>query len=411
MFSKVLISHPGKQHVHQVVYSLQQAGVLAKFITSLWYQPKKMPYNIVNFLPPRARSIVEREFKKRYFEKLDEKYIEQFPVLELIRKGLAWALTENKKQVAIYLVHQIHDWHVSKSIARINPDVIIGYETSSLKTFKEARQRKIKTILDFSQVHYKFINVLIQRYAEFGSLFRDKRLLSKINLIKEKELEYADHIIALSDFAKKTLVTYGIKEERIHIANLGVDLDTFKQKTSYRKNGMFKVLYVGPITKRKGISILLEAYKQLNLKNAQLTLIGGMADAKGVLKNYEGIYKHIPYLLHKQLASYYQDADIFVLPSYLDSWGMVVMEAMASGTPVIISDNTGTKEAVRDNVDGFIIPSGDVEMLKDKIEFFYRNREKCGELGSNARKQAEKYKWESYHDRMIHILREVYNRQ
>ncbi len=406
--ARILVSHPGKQYVQHLLFSLQRAGLLTKFITSIWYKPKSLPYNLVNLLPSGMRRILENELKKRYYDKLNERYIEEFPAFELLYRITEPILSRGGREKFMYLLHNMHDRYVSRRLKKIEPDVIIGYENSSLRTFREARRRGIITVLDFSQVHYKFIDALMERYEEFKGIYSDKRLIKRTNLYKEEELENADYIIALSDFAKKTLTDNGIRAERIYKSNLGVDLSTFKKKTIYKKDGIFKILYTGSITKRKGITILLEAYRQLNLKKAQLILTGGMADGKDVLKRYSGTFKYIPHLHHAELASAYQDADIFVLPSYLDSWGMVVIEAMASGTPVIVSENTGAKEAVHSGQDGFVIPVADVDALKEKMLFFYEDRERIGEFGNNARCQAEKYSWESYYAKISAIMKEVY---
>src|SRR5207253_879376 len=133
-------------------------------------------------------------------------------------------------------------------------------------------------------------------------------------------------------------------------------------KSKYNSNPVFRILYTGMISQRKGINILLEAFKALNLKNAELILIGPNFDGNELLKKYEGYYTHYSFLPHEELVSEYQKADIFVLPSYLDSWAMVVLEAMACGTPVIVSENTGSKDAVQKG-GGFVIPIDNVEAL------------------------------------------------
>jgi glycosyltransferase involved in cell wall biosynthesis len=168
---------------------------------------------------------------------------------------------------------------------------------------------------------------------------------------------------------------------------------------------------VGTIKRRKGIHLLLEAYRQLNLKNSELILIGEIADSRDVLKKYKGLYRHISYLGHDKLVSYYQDADVLVLPSYLESWAMVVIEAMACGTPVIVSENTGSREAVIDGVNGFIIPVDDVRRLKERILYFYNNRDKLEYFGRNAREQAETYTWENYRKNIREVILEIWSKR
>lgn len=407
MRPRVLVSHPGRQHAHQLVYALQEGGYLKKFITSLWYKPRDFPYRFINLLPPKLRKSVEGELRKRYYEKIDEGFIEQFPVFEILRESFDRLSKGYKEELGICLVNQIHDWYVSKRIEKIDLSMVIGYETSSSMTFRKAKSLGLITILDLAQVHYRFIDDIRRKYPEFDRTF-DGDVSSKVNRLKEEELNHADYIIAFSNLVKESLISHGISESKIYLANLGFDPSKFKQKEYYRKDGVLKILYVGAIKKAKGIRLLLEAYRQLNIKDIELILIGGMSDGRDVLSKYEGIYKHIHYLDHDQLVSYYQDADVFIFPSYLDSWGMVVIEAMACGTPVIVSENTGAKEAVIDGVNGFIIPVEDIGALKEKILFFYNNRDKIEFFGKNARKQAENYTWEDYRKEIREIILNIY---
>lgn len=408
MRPRVLVSHPGRQHGHQLVHALQEGGYLAKFITSIWYKPDHFPFNLINILPSELRNRTEKELRKRYYENIDGNLVKQFPFFEIPREALERLLKGYKSDLGIYLENQIHDWYAAGQIDRLKPNIVVGYESSALRTFKRAKSLNIVTVLDLAQVHYKFIGKIRRRYLEYDRTF-DSKVSDKEDRVKEKELKCADYIITLSNLVRESLVNYGISENKIYLATLGFDPDKFKLKETYRKVGAFKLLYVGAITSRKGIRLLLEAYRELNLKNSEVVIIGGKSNDSGFLKKYDGMFKYIPYLSHEQLVSYYQDADVFVFPSYLDSWGMVVIEAMGCGTPVIVSENTGTKEVVANGINGFIIPVEDVSALKEKILFFYNNRDKLEYFGKNARKQAKNYTWGNYGKSVREIIEEIWS--
>lgn len=76
------------------------------------------------------------------------------------------------------------------------------------------------------------------------------------------------------------------------------------------------------------------------------------------------IVGHVPKL---ELAGDYNESSVFVLPSLADSYGLVTLEAMACGLPVVVTENSGSKEAVRDGVDGFVVPIRDIKALKEKL--------------------------------------------
>lgn len=380
----VIIAHPRRQHSHQTAYALQEGRLLSKYYTAFWYN-KSIFKKIEKVLPYR----VLKTFRKRNFDLIDIRDVITNCGLfsrEVISKVL-------RAENYIYKIYRLFDKWVSDELKVTNFDIFIGYEISSLECFRICRDFKKISVLDLAAEHWRKQEEIweIINHNPFG----DEGLRKKIIGIRDEELSLADYIIAPSDYAKQTLLDAGVEDKKVIKIPYGVNLKMFKPKESYRREA-FRILYVGAITIRKGLKYLLEAYKKLALKNSELILVGGMDDGKDLLKQYNGLFKYIPFLEHEELVKHYQDADIFVFPSLLDSFAMVVIEAMACGTPVIVSENTGAKDAVKDGVEGFIIPIMDIERLKEKILFFYENRDKVEEMGKNARKLAEQYTWERY---------------
>jgi glycosyltransferase involved in cell wall biosynthesis len=376
-----------------------------EFVTSLWYKPENFPYYLFEYLPLNIKKKIKSEFYKKHSNYIPYKNIKQFPYFEFIRESLEYITGLGGSEYLIYLRNRLHDCYVSKILGESNCNIVIGYEMSSLRTFVKAKEKNIKTVLDLPQVHYKSIQSNSCNYQQ--TFNKRNRWVERINKTKEMEMQLADYIITLSDFAKQTLVDNGIGENKIFIANLGFDSEIFIKKDSYRDEGIFKILFVGSITKRKGVDLLLEAYYDLNLPESELILIGGMADASDLLKNFKGNYKYIPFTNQKELSNYYRDADIFVFPSYLDSWGMVVLESMACGTPAIVSENTGSRDAIDDGKDGFVIPAYNKEILKEKIKYFYNNRSAVERFGKRAEKKSSKYIWENYRKNIKSIINQI----
>ena len=96
-------------------------------------------------------------------------------------------------------------------------------------------------------------------------------------------------------------------------------------------------MYAGGLSKQKGISYLLKAYKELDLPNSELLLVGDeYPDAKEIMATYKGLFRHIRFVPQEKLVHYYQQASVFVLPSLQDGFGMVVYEAAGCGMLVLI---------------------------------------------------------------------------
>jgi len=120
--------------------------------------------------------------------------------------------------------------------------------------------------------------------------------------------------------------------------------------------------------------------------------------------------RHIPDVPKVELLRYYSNASVFVLPSVADAQPLVVLEAMACGLPVIVTENCGSTDFVRDGIDGFVIPIRDVEALKDRLLFLYKDEAKRRQMGDQARTRVQEFTWEQYGRRLIEVYHEISKR-
>jgi glycosyltransferase involved in cell wall biosynthesis len=100
---------------------------------------------------------------------------------------------------------------------------------------------------------------------------------------------------------------------------------------------------------------------------------------------------------------------VFVIPSFAEGMAQVGIEAMACALPIICTFNSGLDDLVEDGVNGFIIPSGDLQALKEKIQWFIDNRNRIGEMGNKARNSAKSYTWENYEKNVVKAISEMVN--
>jgi glycosyltransferase involved in cell wall biosynthesis len=135
---------------------------------------------------------------------------------------------------------------------------------------------------------------------------------------------------------------------------------------------------------------LLEAWRKLRLENAELLLAGAMRpEMAAVLARYEGLFRYVGPLDKTSLARLYQSSSLLVLPSVEDGFGLVISEALACGTPVVITDHVGARDIVRPEVNGFIVPPRDVDALAATIQAIHsspelRDRLRVGAIASRS---------------------------
>jgi glycosyltransferase involved in cell wall biosynthesis len=396
----ILISNPARQHTAHLLLPIAANKYSVLWHTSFWFNPKNWIWRIILafFSPLRA------QFLKRYNFLVTDCEI-QFNIIGMLIFFFSRFLfsTENRN----FIEDRWHDLWVSSKIKKLKPLILIGYEKSCYYSFKSANKNDIITILDLTQVHVSYIEHLRANYEFFKKISGSDKLFSKIKERKLEEYELANYILVLSSFARQTLIDQGIEPSKIRLVNLGFDPKLFYSKNDYSfsVSKPLRILYTGIITKRKGVHLMALVAKRLQHLYIEWVFIGSKDDAFDSIIEL-GNSRYIPYLEHDELVKEFHASDIFVLPSYLDSWAMVVIEAMACGLPVIITENTGAKDAVT-NDSGFVIPIDDENALMDKILYFYNNRTEVERMGKNATRDVQNYTWDNYYNQVQDFIETI----
>jgi D-inositol-3-phosphate glycosyltransferase len=232
----------------------------------------------------------------------------------------------------------------------------------------------------------------------------------------------ADRIVVASQHERNLLMRlYNAPAERIVVEPLGVDLSVFQpfaRDEARRALGLDQgpiVLFVGRIEPLKGLDLLIKALGDLD-GPFTLLVVGGDDRASGLLSEIRvqagnlGIERQIRFIgsvQHDQLPLYYSAADVCVVPSYYESFGLVAVEAMACGTPVVASRVGGLTSTVRDGVTGYLIPWRCPEPFTERLETLLANGELRDNLGLAARRAAQDFGWERVGDGVEQLYRSL----
>jgi len=336
---------------------------------------------------------------------------------------LAYRLARYTRTDQYVIRDNFFDFWVSRQLGKTS--VFYGWTHHALWSLKKAKRLGILTILERANSHpVTYSRLLEAEYKKRGTRIRPYHpLIFKKHL---KEIQETDYIAVTSQFTKQSLLENGVDERRILLTPLGVDTDHFMPGLSrekspltplykrgelngYKNNDIFRVVYIGQICLRKGIQYLLEAWNKLQLKQAELLLVGDLVDEmKEVLQHYLHRNNTIKVLQHMpDPVPTYQQASVCILPTLEDGFGLVVLEAMACGVPVIVTDHTGAKDCVRSDVDGFIIPPYNADAIANTLLHCYHHRSQLEEMGRSARQQAEQFPWTRYQDGIAAHLRTI----
>jgi glycosyltransferase involved in cell wall biosynthesis len=281
--------------------------------------------------------------------------------------------------------------------------VFIGRAGMSKYSFAEVKKHGALTVLHSSWMHPFTQQTIL--HNEYNNLGLKSNPISKNRIARQlKEIEQVDKIWCISNLVYNSYLNNNVAKDKLFLIFLGVDfkhytISDIEDELYPQRESSFKILFVGQVNYEKGAHLLLEALKNSALSDCEMIFNGSLGS------NFnQKFYQYKEELEKKNIkvtlspgdpSENYKQASIFVLPSIHESFGLVVLEAMASGLPVVISDGVGAKDCVIDQKTGFIFESHNIEQLKNKIEYFYFNRLEISTKGKNASSNAQKYIWKN----------------
>lgn len=292
-----------------------------------------------------------------------------------------------------------HDQIASKYLTKC--DIFHGWNGHCLTSLKVAKKMGAVTIVERASSHpLTYERILREEYLRWGIKIEPIDPAVKSRLLKE--IEFADYVTAPSDFAFQSHLENGVPWEKILKIPFGGTLPAkgVQGAPRYRNESQkFNAVFVGQVGIRKGVLGLLAAWKKLNLKDADLYLLGYEEEvAKKILNQFRGV-PGVHFEGYKDPKPYYAKADVFIFPSLEEGSALVNYEAMSFGLPIITTFNSGS--VIKDGEDGFLVQVGNTEALSEKIKYFYDRPSEARKMGENARKKIEYYSWERYGDNLV----------
>ncbi|MEM3907928.1 MAG: glycosyltransferase family 4 protein [Nitrososphaerota archaeon] len=250
-----------------------------------------------------------------------------------------------------------------------------------------------------------------------------------VRVIESYTMKKANAVIALNETMKRALTEKaGVNQDKIFVVPNGVDIEFFKPglkcdeiNAKYGLEGKRVVLFVGRVTRGKGVHLLLEAVRILKdkhgLRDVKVAIVGPLSGSFGndtltyyarVLREY-AIKNNIDAVFTgsldiEELRYLYSCSHVLVLPSYFEAFPMVLIEAMASGLPVIGSKAGGIVDIVENGVNGYLFEKGSANELAEKLHLVLLDESLRHKLSINSRAIAEsKYSWSTIASKLLKI--------
>jgi glycosyltransferase involved in cell wall biosynthesis len=398
---KVLLAHPGTQYSFRLAAELQQREVLSDFYTGMAFSPNGWIDRARRFMPSRFR----RRLANRCIAGVSPKRVHCRPASEL---AAMWRLRRGRDSQEVWhkraeqFQHSIPDTGLARSSA------VIGFDTAAWVLAERCARIGVPFVLDQSIGHpdakVPAYELARQQFPKWADGIEARR--PEVRAAEQIEHDHAVCVVAASSFTKRTLSDYGVAATKIRVNPYGVDTDNFVVKPVIELRPQ-RFIFVGLVNARKGVPLLIEAWRTLRAAGAELWLVGAASkEVSSLLPELPGM-KHFDRVPHKEVPALMQQCTVFVFPSYFEGFGLVLLEAMASGLPVITTTATAGPDIVTEGEDGWIIEPGDVASLVQKMTFCLEYPQIVREMGVRARSTAERFTWSAYGDRWMQILSEV----
>ena len=389
----ILVTHPGRQHSHQLAQALHEQNALFAYWTGVPSAPASergpLYRRFARWSPQSTLDLPARRIRHCYVEPLVRRIVDalctppqaivwQHRAMEWFDRWCAWQLPDNL-------------------------DAVVCYENAALHTFRAAHERGIPTILDAASFHHEWQDAV---YDPVES----EEAHARITAHKDREIRLADLVLTVSELACNSYVEAGVPEKKVVTVPMGVDESRFATPSGTKSSARsepFTFLLVGHADKRKGTDILLKASRRLYTDGVNHRVqVAGRID-EDIFSGGASTIELLGYLNAERLEKAYKQADVLVLPSRFDSFGRVVVEAMATGLPALVSEDVGAKQVLTEGENGWTVPAENVDALAEQMRWCVEHRDRVAEMQAAAVRAAQDYTWAAYRERVKEVIASV----
>lgn len=378
----VTYTAPNRAHHYPYARALNAAGCLRAFVSGFSRFSPRAP------LPELGDRLIRAD------------HLQNVYLASMRLRAPAWISNELAYRSKIWL-----DW-VSERPAR-ESDVFLFYSGAGLRTANRLKGTRTLRIAEAVNSHVLVQErIMREEYARLGLRmegFHQREVARRV-----AEFETADAVLCPSEFVRASFIEQGIPAERILKVPYGFTPQLAAAPAVSRRSG-FRVLYVGQISVRKGLRYLFQAFAKLKHPAKELWIVGPRTAVTGIadLQPPAGT-KFLGVLKGDALASAYQSATVFVLPSVEEGLGLVAGEALSFGLPVIATVNTGAMDLFSEGVEGFHVPVRDPAAIAEKLQMLADDPELLARMSAAACEKIRSVAgWEETGRKLVKTLQET----
>ncbi len=386
---KISIVVGGRFHAFDLAKRLHQEGILHRLITNY---PK---------------------FKTRQWDIPDNRVV-SLPLPLLLERSLYRIGKESLVRRAQAMIHQMF---AQAAACHLEGSTLIhGWSSVSEPSLHWAKKNRVPFILERSSAHMTVqYQLLTDEYKKLGLQWAATH--PEVVAQELREYTMVDRVAVPSLFVKQSFLSQGFPEAKLIHNPFGTDLTNFSP--GLKTDDIFRVVYAGSLSVRKGIGYLVQAFMQANIPESELLLIGGKTEETSALLTGAGQRVNcIGHMPQSKLVHYYRNSSVFVMPSIEEGLAMVQAQALACGLPLICTTNTGGEDLLRlseklplkchgkikEYPAGYLVPIRDSHAIADCLIELSQNKDLLkAKQNAALALRTSKLSWEDYAKRAIDL--------
>lgn len=397
---KVVTQYLGRWDNFNSLIALHERALLSGFCTDFWLPDSKLSQHLLSLAP--------RQIYHRLIKTLCPVIPSELAHVDYRAFWYTFLIKTRHFQAAkAHRIFRIQGEYLGRATQRLahdnNADAVFAYSYYAAWTFDNL-DPQIKRLMFQVHPYAPAIQAIYERILAMDPplghlLLRDSEmgLDPEFAAALEHGPRMADKIFANSEFSRRTLMDSGLSPDKVSVIPLGADLERFAFGSG-PPTGRPRILYLGNVIGRKGIGILLEAWKRLKPRSAELIIAGSIADDRPLhhaLGNSSAtVLGRVDDAMAVQL---FQTSSLFCMPSLIEGFGLVYLQSLSCGTPVVGTENTVVPDICRRNPSvGFVTQAGSVDSLAATLEFVLSRPRILNEARTCCRTVAHGYTWEAY---------------
>lgn len=406
--SQILVAQLGARRHYAVPAAFHVAGKLEMFYTDVYLSSEVLRGSVAIAAKLGNWPSVSR-LKGRSITGLPDNRVCSFPSLALRSRIRRYGFGSEKYPTENWLWLGENFCTRVATRLRSRPRSVYAFTSAARELFQRNKLLGGKNILDQAtaprKTEMELVRKEMERFSDWVECRQPDAYLNAYHERQVEEFELADLVLCASTFAKLAIVAEGVQPNRIRVVPLGLDAKLEnRHKVDKRSKGHLRVLFVGDDGLRKGIGYLDQAIRKLASAQILMRVIGNLGvNGRGTaqLGRRMELLGSVPRDL---VGDHFRWANVLVLPSVSDTFGLVILEALASGLPVVASTNTCAPDVVRDGVDGFVVPIRDSDAIADRLDRLASSPELLAEMSRNARERAREFSLEKYSERLLNAI-------